>query len=142
MTEVEVRFVEASRLALEPGDTILLRVPEGMDPEQFMPIAAQAGAQFPGHPVVILAPGIELEAVGLQGAVDRFTVSRETLRAALTHADRCGIGRNEIARIASPAYSRATVLKMLTEDNGPAPVSPAEEGGLIRRVAWEWINQS
>jgi hypothetical protein len=81
----------------------------------------------------------------LRHAVGDFTAARDGLRVALAHADRSGIGRNEIARIAAPAYSRATVLKMLTEDNGPAPTGPAEgqvaEVDSVRRqyVGGEWI---
>lgn len=128
MTEVEVRFVEASRLALEPGDTILLRVSEDFGDDGFEALIGQVGGRFPGHPVVVLAPGIDLGAVGLPESVAMFAACRDALRVALAQADRSGVGRNEIARIAAPAYSRATILKMLTEDNGPAPAKPAEAG--------------
>lgn len=126
MPEVEVRFAEASRLALQPGDTILLRVPPDIDADEIARIGKQMNSQFPGYPILVLAADFDLDAVTLHAAVDRFVASRAALRAALAHADRCGVGRNEIARTAAPAYSRATVLKILTEDNGPAPVGPVE----------------
>jgi hypothetical protein len=81
----------------------------------------------------------------LQHAVGEFTAARDSLRVALAQADRSGVGRNEIARIAAPAYSRATVLKMLTEDNGPSPAG-SPEGQLVevdgvrkRYVGGEWV---
>jgi hypothetical protein len=127
VAEVEVRFAEASRLALGPGDTILLRVPPDLDYSEIERIGEQMNTRFPGRPILVLAADIDLESVTLHDAVDRFVASRDVLRAALAAADRDGVGRNEIARIAAPAYSRATVLKMLTEDNGPAPAGPVEE---------------
>jgi hypothetical protein len=81
----------------------------------------------------------------LRHAVGEFTAARDSLRVALAHADRSGAGRNEIARIAAPAYSRATVLKMLTEDNGPSPAGlpegqPVEVDGVRKwYVSGEWI---
>lgn len=126
MAEIEVRFAEASRLALQPGDTILLRVPPDINADEIARLGEEMGSQFPGRPVLVLAADFDLDAVTLHGAVDRFVASRDALRAALAHADRCGVGRNEIARTAAAAYSRATVLKMLAEDNGPAPVEPVE----------------
>ena len=132
MAEVEVRFAEASRLKLEPGDTILLRVPPDLDYDEIERLGEQMNTRLPGHPVLVLAADIDLKTVTLHGAVKRFVASRDTLRGALASADRDGVGRNEIARIAASAYSRATVLKMLTEDNGPAPVGPAEEQATMR----------
>lgn len=126
MAEVEVRFAEASRLALEPGDTILLRVPPDLGYDEIERIGEQMNTQFPGRPILVLAADIDLESVTLHDAVERFVASRDVLRAALAAADRDGVGRNEIARVAAPVYSRATVLKMLTEDNGPAPAEPLD----------------
>ncbi len=117
-SEVGVRIVEATRFALDSGDTVLLRVPGDFGFDGFEALTEQARDRFPGHPIVVVAAGVDLEVVGLPDVVAMFTASRDALRAALAHADRSGMGRNEIARIAAPAYSRATVLKMLTEDNG------------------------
>jgi len=126
VAEVEVRFAEASRLALGPGDTILLRVPPDLDYSEIERLGEQMNTRFPGHPVLVLATDIDMESVTLHGAVDRFVASRDVLRAALAAADRAGVGRNEIARVAAPVHSRATVLKMLTGDNGPAPAGPLD----------------
>lgn len=145
---VEIRFVEASRLALQSGDTVLLRVPGDFGDDGFEALTAQARDRFPDHPVVVLAAGLELEAVGLPDAVAMFVASRDALRAALGAADRSGVGRNEIARIAASAYSRATVLKMLAEDNGPSPVGAADGqladvGGVRKQqVGGDWVEQS
>lgn len=124
----EVRFVEASRLALQAGDTVLLRVSDDYGDDGFDALIGQARDRFPGHPIVVLAADVGLEVVGLPDVVNMFIASRDALRIALIQADRRGVGRNEIARIASPVYSRATVLKMLAEANGPAPAKPAEVG--------------
>jgi hypothetical protein len=68
MAEIELRFVEAQRFTLGEGDKLLLRVPDDMadDAEQ---IAQQVAAQFPGHQLLVLCGGIELEIVSEQATV-------------------------------------------------------------------------
>lgn len=68
MTEVQVRFVEAQRFTLGDGDKLLLRVPDELadDAEE---IAQQVASQFPGHPLLVLCGGIELEIVSAQAEV-------------------------------------------------------------------------
>lgn len=64
MAKVEVRFVEASRFHLQEGDTILLRIPDGMDlDERVADIAEQVRERFPGHPIVVLAADVDLQIV-------------------------------------------------------------------------------
>lgn len=46
-------------------------------------------------------------------ATQHFLDARDTLYAALRAEDAAGVGRNEIARRAAPALSRATVLSIL-----------------------------
>jgi hypothetical protein len=52
-------------------------------------------------------------AADLRAAVDELRDARARLTAAMLAADVASVGRNEIARIADPVVSRATVLKRL-----------------------------
>lgn len=126
-TKAEVLLVEASRLTLQPGDTVLLRVPNGFGDDGFDALIGQARDLFPDHPIVVLAADVGLKAIGLPDAVAMFVASRDALRRALVAADRAGVGRNEIARIAAPVYSRTTILKMLAEGNGHRNAPAGEE---------------
>ncbi len=56
--------LDVRRLALRPGDVIVVRTPERLSPEACERIAMQVKARFLAHEVLVLGAGIDIGVVG------------------------------------------------------------------------------
>lgn len=73
MSEIEIKLPNLSRVALEPGDTLLVRSPHMIDSATADAWKAKLGEYFPGHQVVVLGGGLELSVVRpVKGSVSRI----------------------------------------------------------------------
>ena len=54
-------ITEVQRVTLKPGDRLVVRVAERLDPEQALRIRRRAEALWPGVPVLVLDRGVTLE---------------------------------------------------------------------------------
>jgi hypothetical protein len=63
VTEIEIKLPDLSRVALEPGDVILVRWAGHMDEENARKLKMRLNEAFPGHKIAILPSGMELSVV-------------------------------------------------------------------------------
>jgi len=63
MADTQVRIVEAHRLDLRDGDRIVVRFPREWDPADALQVATKVSQEFPGHQVIVLCGGVELDVV-------------------------------------------------------------------------------
>lgn len=61
--EVEIKISDLSRVALEPGDVLVLRTPFSVDKATQAEIRADLAEYFPGHKVIIMSNNVELAVV-------------------------------------------------------------------------------
>lgn len=62
-TEVEIKISDLSRVALEPGDVLVLRTPFSVDKATQAEIRADLDEYFPGHKVIIISNNVEMSVV-------------------------------------------------------------------------------
>lgn len=58
-----ITLEEVKRLHLNPGDALVLRVPDDISPEARLWLTEQMKAAFPDHRTVVLTEGFTLEVV-------------------------------------------------------------------------------
>jgi hypothetical protein len=58
-----LQLEDIKRLALQPGDVLVVRLPVIPSPEMVDSVRLQLEAALPGHKVFVLAPGIDLEVI-------------------------------------------------------------------------------
>lgn len=61
--QIEIKLPDLSRVALEPGDVLLVRVAHQIDQSTAHAIKEAVKSHFPGHDVAVLGQGAELSVV-------------------------------------------------------------------------------